>query len=468
MPSTTSARSVMLTAAVLLIAATPLLTSAQDQHPADSAVSRDRPDSSQLVELTRQMSALRADLARLTSAKSAAKPGESPAVLAVGKDGFSVRSADKAFEAKLRAYFQTDGRMRVGSKSSPLTSTFLLRRMRPILDITMWRIMDFHLMHDFADNRLYDANFDLRLDKRFSVRAGKFKPPVSLERLQSAADLSFVERGMPTNLAPSRDVGVQAFGDLMGGTISYAAGIFNGVPDLAVGDIDNGATKDAAGRIMVKPFNRTSLNALKELTVGVAGSHGVQRGTTAAPFLPAYRSPSQQAVFSYRTNGTDDGTVVAAGTHARLYPQATFYLGRFGAMAEYARSSQVVRRAATSATLSHNAWQLAGSWTLTGEKASYRGVVPANAFDPSAARWGAFELVARVGGLRIDRDAFPVFADPLKQISRETSWGTGLNWYLARSIRLLVDVDVTTFRGGSAEGNRPSEKVLMTRLQHGF
>ncbi len=425
-------------------------------------------DSLQLADFRTQLAELRGEINRLTLRPNGDWTAPSSAVVAAGKDGFSVRSADKAFETRFKAYFQTDGRARIGSSSAQLTSTFLLRRMRPILEITMWRFMDFRLMHDFADGRLYDANFDLRLDKRFSVRAGKFKPPVGLERLQSAADLIFVERGMPTNLAPSRDVGVQAFGDLLGGTINYAAGFFNGVPDLVNGDIDNGATKDAAGRILVKPFNKTSIAALKELTVGVAGSHGIHRGTVAAPFLPTYRSPSQQPVFAYLATGTEDGTVVAAGKHSRLYPQGTFYVGPFGAMAEYARSSQAVRRGASGATLTHKAWQVVTTYTLTGEKASYRGVVPAKVFDPTAGQWGAFELAGRIGALTIDPRTFPLYADALKQVRREVSWGLGVNWYLARSIRLLVDVDVTQFRGGAEGGDRSNERVFMTRLQHGF
>jgi hypothetical protein len=62
---------------------------------------------------------------------------------------------------------------------------------------------------------------------------------VGLERLQSGSELLFVERGLPTNLVPNRDVGAQLFGDLFDGTISYALGAFNGVPDLGNGDLDN-------------------------------------------------------------------------------------------------------------------------------------------------------------------------------------------------------------------------------------
>ena len=43
-----------------------------------------------------------------------------------------------------------------------------------------------------------------------SLTAGKFKVPVGLERLESATDIRFIERGFPTSLVPNRDLGVHS------------------------------------------------------------------------------------------------------------------------------------------------------------------------------------------------------------------------------------------------------------------
>jgi phosphate-selective porin OprO/OprP len=40
------------------------------------------------------------------------------------------------------------------------------------------------------------------------ARAGQYKAPVGLERLQSASAIVFLERAFPTELAPNRDRGV--------------------------------------------------------------------------------------------------------------------------------------------------------------------------------------------------------------------------------------------------------------------
>jgi phosphate-selective porin OprO/OprP len=39
------------------------------------------------------------------------------------------------------------------------------------------------------------------------LKAGKFKPYVGLERLQSGADIKFIERSYVSNILPNRDVG---------------------------------------------------------------------------------------------------------------------------------------------------------------------------------------------------------------------------------------------------------------------
>ena len=51
------------------------------------------------------------------------------------------------------------------------------------------------------------------ISREQKFRFGKFKPPVGLERLVSDSDMLFVERALPTDLVPNRDVGVQVYGE---------------------------------------------------------------------------------------------------------------------------------------------------------------------------------------------------------------------------------------------------------------
>jgi len=341
---------------------------------------------------------------------------------------------------------------------------------RPVWEATVGSRLDFRLMPDFGEGKttLYDAHMDIRLNRALVVRTGKFKPPLGLERLQSAIDLAFIERAHPTSLAPNRDVGIQVQGALAGPVITYAAGFFDGATDIGMGDGDLDDHKDFVGRLFLTPLASTSPGRRAEVGIGVAVSRGRRDGTVAAASLPTYRSPGQQAAFAFRGDGTAAGTTIADGLHRRLAPQGYFYAGPSGTMVEYTRSSYVVRRGTASADLAQAAWQVTSTLLLTGERASYSGIRPRRAFDPARGQWGALELAVRATGLTIDDDAFPVFADSATQVRKETSTGAAVNWYLNRGVRLQVNYLITRYVGGAASGNREPERVLMTRLQHSF
>jgi phosphate-selective porin OprO/OprP len=308
---------------------------------------------------------------------------------------------------------------------------------------------------------------EARFYPAFRVRAGKFKPPVGLERLQSATDLLFVERALPTNLVPNRDLGIQIGGDLAGGRVSYALGAFNGVPDGANADADTNNSQEAAGRIFFQPFV-AGTGPLKNLGFGVSASQGTQTGTPTSTGLAPYKTPGQVNFFSYRSDGTAAGTTVADGTHFRLSPQGYFYRGPFGLLAEYVISRQDVRRDLVSDTLEHKSWQVAGSWVIAGGEPSYKGVNPKKVFDPAAHTWGAFELAARYSELKLDDATFPAFASITSSARSAKAWAVGLNWYLNRNLRLLFDYEDTQFEGGAAAGNREDEKIFFSRFQIAF
>ena len=171
-------------------------------------------------------------------------------------------------------------------------------------------------MPDFGGGQvaLLDAYWEGKFDPAFSVRAGKFKPPIGYERIQSATDINFAERGLPTNLAPSRDIGLQVGGEATG-VFEYQVGIFNGAPDLASADGDLNDSKDLAARVFVQPFKD---GALRGVGIGLSGSTGVEQGNATATDLAGYRSASQQTFFRYRTDPIVPGnTVIAEGRRRR-------------------------------------------------------------------------------------------------------------------------------------------------------
>ena len=378
------------------------------------------------------------------------------------------RSADGKYVLKLRGYAHADARFFPSDDAKTIPNTFFLRRARPIIEATVGKYFDFRLMPDFGQGAttLFDAYWEGKFDPAFTVRAGKFKPPVGFERLQSATDITFAERGFPTNLAPNRDVGLQLAGDISAGVFAYQVGIFNGVPDLGNGDNDGNDSKDLAARVFFQPIKQGSL---KGLGFGISGSTGEELGSGTATGLPGYRSASQQTFFRYRTDATTPAnSVIAQGRRNRVSPHAYLGLGSLGVLGEFIVSSQEVRVGTSVAKLTHKAWQASAGYFLTGEQAGFRSPTPKKPFDLKEGTWGALEIAARYGELDVDDDAFPAFASPTSSASKAKGLGLGVNWHLNKQIKVVVNYEHTTFEGGATDGDRLSEDFVVTRFQHSF
>lgn len=391
--------------------------------------------------------------------KGAEKAKEAPGVVS-GKEGFFLKSADGQFQLRFRGLIHVDARF-----LKPDTDTFLLRRVRPILEGTVYNLFDFRFTPDFGGGQtvIQDAFLNIRFHPSLKLQLGKYKPPVGLERLQSASDIRFVERALPTNLVPNRDIGVQLHGDLAEERVAYAVGVFNGAPDNSGSvDADRDENKEVAGRIFLQPFKKSALEPVQGLGLGVAGTYGKTVGVTSANNLPSYRTPGQATFYAYRA------TTLADGTLLRTAPQAYYYWGPFGLIGEYVLSSQEVIQAGTSARINNRAWQVAGSYLLTGEKNGYRGVTPFRPFDAELGRWGAFEVKGRYSLLEVDEEAFPIFADPATGAREAKAWAAGFNWYLNRGVKFVLDYESTKFQGGAASGDRENERAILGRTQIAF
>ena len=388
------------------------------------------------------------------------------AVVTVNDKGASLKSANGDYEIKLRGLVQGDARFYLDGVPAGTNDTFLLRTARPTLEGSLGKLVAFRLTPEFAGDSasIVDAYVDLRFNPTYTLRVGKFTSPVGLERLQSSAALSEIERALPSELAPNRDIGVQLQGEFANSEVSYAIGVFNGAVDgrdAATTNPDNDF--EYAGRLFFEPF-KNDANALSGLGFGIGGSIGDKHGS-GNNFLPRYRTPGQLQFFGYLS------TVLADGQQTRFSSEGHYYRGGFGLLAEYIVSKQAVRVGAVREDISNKAWQTTASYVLTGEDTGYRGVLkPSRPFAPGKnGGWGAFELVGRYSVLEVDEAAFPLFANPSASANQANSWTLGVNWYLNSNLKLVVNYLHTSFEGGAAAGaDRESEKALFSRLQVAF
>jgi phosphate-selective porin OprO/OprP len=106
-----------------------------------------------------------------------------------------------------------------------------------------------------------------------------------------------------------------------------------------------------------------------------------------------------------------------------------------------------------------------GSYLLTGEAASDRGVRPGHAFDPSTGHWGALQLAARYSQLRVDPLAFTSGLAAASASRTASAFTVAANWYPAAFIKYYATFERTSFDGGAS---RPTENVILFRTQVAF
>jgi phosphate-selective porin OprO/OprP len=384
-----------------------------------------------------------------------------------GQDGFAIESGNGDFRLQIGLLVHADGRFALSDETDQYVDNFAMRRLRPFLRGRIARRFEFYLNPDFAGGTLVvqDAYVDTIFAPAFRVRAGKGKTPFGFERLHSASNLLFMERAFPTALAPNRDIGVQVLGDLSSGVVSYLAGVLNGVADGASADVETNDGKDLSGRLILRPFNKRPEGALRGLGVGLSGSRGEAAGALA---LPVFRTQTlQQPYFSYAITGNDP--VVADGTRTRYSPQVWYYHKAFGGWAEYVKTETPLRRGDLTAEADHEAWQVAGSWVLTGENATAAGsgLRPRRNVDFGAGGWGAFQIAARYHALQVDDRAFSLGFTAPGASRKADGYTVGLRWYATGNLWYTLNFERTVF-DDDPHGPRRAENGLAFRTQLEF
>ncbi len=439
------------TAAILLAA----LTAAAGLTPLTAQTPAEANETAALREQIRQLDQKIRVIERnreLEEEKAAAT--KLPAV-SIDGNGFSISSPNKAFTLKAGLLLQVDARFYIDGDAGASDDGFILRRIRTPFSGTVFKTFNFNITPEFAqaDNststtndkntQLFDAWFDTRLTPAFNLKAGKFRTPVALE---GPDPRHFIEAGYPNQLATNRDIGIEAFGSFAGGIIDYRAGFFNGAPNNDWSNTRNGnaGSFTFAGRLTATPFKKSANTALSSLSISLGGAFG-----------------SQQAANRIRSNGQQDIVtgIATSGDHATLAPAIEFYTGPFGAQAEFTWDRH--ERAGSLSTVANAGWRVNAGYVLTGEKATARGVTPQSPFSLENGTWGAFELVARVSGLDVDRDLASLNAT---NVEKAFSYGVGLNWYLNNNILVRFTAEKSEFTGTTLE----NEIYFFSRLQLKF
>jgi phosphate-selective porin len=127
---------------------------------------------------------------------------------------------------------------------------------------------------DDDDTPWRDVYADVRINRAFQVRGGRFKLPFSLERNTSRDEIDFVQRATAVRaLSPSRDTGVMVHGRVVNRLVGYEVGVFQHADGFDLTDDPNAWSElgaALAGRVTVSPIRNRDEGPTRDLEFGVA------------------------------------------------------------------------------------------------------------------------------------------------------------------------------------------------------
>jgi phosphate-selective porin OprO/OprP len=287
-----------------------------------------------------------------------------------------------------------------------------------------------------------DVYLDVHFRDYLKLKAGHFRVPLGIERMQDSRDVPFSERSLATiNLTAPRDIGIMMYGGIYGDMFNFAIGVFNG--DGSSEEGDNDSQKEIVLRSDLKPLMTSGYNLLKNFQIG--GGLAIGFGD---------EGPIHGGSLSTRSGLEFLVTNPAAeydGWHLRSSLEISHLAGPVGFMYEYISSFQSEVVLGTKAPiLSHNyvvgGHTMAIGYNITGEDATFGALKPTKSFSVENGTWGALQVAGRfslinVDGMYLDTDTDEGFL--FTGARRSTEVDLALNWFLNEYMVLKLDYNQT-------------------------
>ena len=290
---------------------------------------------------------------------------------------------------------------------------------------------------DWKDVALEWNTFDA-----FSVKGGRFKMPFGLEQTTGISDLDFAYRALgSTQVAPGRDRGVMAFGEL--GPVNYEAGVFDDDGDNAESNepqfVEQGADLKGVGPAVAV---RLTGDLLRMLPVGRLRHANLGIAYTSSRVPEGLNSLRGESVW-----GTERffERVYVKGRRQRIGAQFDWTPGPVGVKAEWMQSrEQRLQQSNRNADLSDflaTAWYVTGTWFVTGEDKD-NNITPKHPFLRGGI--GAIELAVRYDEVRFESAAKTgsAFTNPRAEHlvpNADGVWTFGVNWTTSKWTRVILN-----------------------------
>ena len=372
-------------------------------------------------------------------------------VLVSTEGGLELSSYDGQFSFELggrlmidMAVYQQDG-VALGNGTE-------LRRARLEAEGVMYSNWGYELGVDFAggDADVKDAYIEYLGEFDSSTKIGQFKEPFSLEELTSSRYITFMERALPNEFAPGRNIGVGV--SHQGESWTAAYGLFGEAVDDDV-DLEGDEGWGVTGRVTYAPWQEDR----QALHLGLALSQRSPDDENEVKF----NSRPESHITDVKYLDTDD---IIDVDRVSLYGlEAALVLGPVSLQAELINAQ--VSRDAGLETLEFSGWYVYGSWFLTGESRIYKHKKGSFGRINPTTEDGAWELALRLSSL--DLNDLDISGGEADQIT------LGINWYANPHIRYMlnyvtVDNDTSADATGTVVGGDDDPSIIQIRAQIDF
>jgi len=338
---------------------------------------------------------------------------------------------------------------------------------------------------------------------------GVIEPALMFEGTTSSASLMFLERPEIDNIAADSfgagdsregiEIGWSKSDTLWAGDNLAATGAFTGRKTGTAATHGNGGDENT--QVLGRVSDRLWTDGLSNIQLGFSAAKALYTGNSAG-------GGSQTLNFQDRPEIRVDGTrLVSTGGMAaktgNMYAVDlggnidNFFLG--GEYAHFTADRQCGAltavnnpRCITSTSVvdhpSFGGWYVEGSWIITGETKVYspsainnevggfNAPVPSKPFSLAGGSWGAWELVARYSDTNLNWNPLVTAVTNTAGTSNlagvlggdEKILALGINWYLNRNVRLMIDDNIVKVKKGTAAiPNRDGQSlnIVGVRLQ---
>ncbi len=380
-------------------------------------------------------------------------------------DGLHIKSRGGDFDLNLGGRFIEHYRLVLGRPdvSRTVPDTFFVRESFIELEGTVYKEFGFRMYGDFTSSAggpvasIETAWVEWKRFEEFRIIFGQFKAPNSMETMSSTLFPDCVERSILSRFVPGLELGINAYGKLWDGLLTYQAALTNGRSHLASAGRtrnDDNDEKEVLGRLTLSPFVGDKDSFLSKLRLGVYGSRG---GADDVAMDPNFDVATTELSVTY----LDSTAGFLDGRRTRMGAELSWAVGPASLRGELLFREDEIRDAASTVEedLPTRAWYAQATWILTGEEKFVESrITPARPFNPGEGGWGAFEVVFRIAGAETGEDEFVAVGNTLVGQSNEVrTFTTGFNWYPIKHVRFSAnyihedyreDVD---FGGGRVE-----------------